>query len=128
MLVFLIFSSCSKDDDVSGNKGFLNPPSWIIGTWVKKTNSSIVTITGYRFTKDNMITLIKTKNGLEQLQDFKKGFKNSVDIGVSEIKETIKDNYYKFEISSGGVTNSWYFTKTSDNIILDDFEYQYEKQ
>lgn len=122
--VFLIclivaVSSCSKDDDKdTDQKSFINPPEWIIGTWMDESLPDIGRSGGYQFTDDNLIVILS--NG-EVFQNLKEGLKESVDFGVITSNEIITDTDYRLEILvSGTVTNTFEFKKGSNNTAIID--------
>jgi hypothetical protein len=122
-ILFLTIISCSSDDDddvaIQNESNFINPPEWIIGTWLDESEPVSAQIGGFQFTTNNLIFLAADGNVLSNL---KEGLQESVDFGVITTNETITDTYYKLEIVlSGTVTNTFEFTKgTGDTTIIYD--------
>lgn len=113
----LFLSSCSKDDETS--KSIFNPPNWIAGTWLEKP-SNTKNQSGYKFTANNVILILKTNSGIQEVLNQREALKPAVEIGQTKIEETKSDTYYTAKIISGGITVTEYkFQKISDNVILE---------
>ncbi|WP_144439127.1 hypothetical protein [Lutibacter profundi] len=112
--VLLLTFSCSKDDDSSLSS--FNPPSWIIGTWLDKTEPEWTQVGGFKFTNDNIIDL--NAEGVEIL-NYKVGLQSAIDIGITTIEEIITSNSYEIRITTNGLTNLIYkFSKGATNTIV----------
>jgi hypothetical protein len=127
-ILFLTIISCSSDDDdvASQNESnFINPPEWIIGTWLDESEPVFDQIGGFQFTTNNLISLSADGNVLYNL---KESLQESVDLSVITTNETITDTYYKLEIVlSGTVTNTFEFTKgTGDTTIIYDLSVTFD--
>lgn len=110
--------SCSKEDD-NESANFINPPNWIIGTWLDESEPTFSQIGGFQFTDDNLISI--SANG-DVIIDLKEGLREGVDVGVIKTNEVITNSNYELEIiTSGTVTNSYKFTRDIDasSIIYD---------
>ncbi len=115
--VFLLSISCSNnDDDDELAVSSFNPPSWIIGTWLDKTEPEWAQVGGYKFTSDNIIDL--NADGVEIL-NYKEGLQMGIDSGLTTIEEIITSNSYEIRIKTGGVTNPILkFRKGATNTII----------
>lgn len=116
ILLFTVFSififSCSEDENL--NKNFINPPNWILGTWMDNSSRGSG---GFQFTIDNLILI--TSDGSIFL-NLKEGLQNAIDVGSMSTNEVITNNIYELEIiSNGNVNLSYKFIRGSDdkNII-----------
>lgn len=122
LVIILVTStiSCSKDNDNSNkSNNFINPPDWIIGTWLDESEPTFSQIGGFQFTDDNLISI--SANG-DVIIDLKEGLREGVDVGVIKTNEVITNSNYELEIiTSGTVTNSYKFTRDIDasSIIYD---------
>ena len=113
--LFLLIVSCAKDDDDSSSSSF-NPPSWIIGTWLDKTEPEWAQIGGFKFTSDNIIDL--NAEGVEIL-NYKVGLQSGIEIGITTIEEIITSNSYEIRITTSGLTNPILkFRKGDTNTIV----------
>jgi len=113
--LFLLTISCSKDDDSDSSSSF-NPPSWIIGTWLDKSEPEWAQAGGFKFTNDNIINL--NADGVEIL-NYKDGYQSTIEIGLTTINETITSNSYEIKITTNGLTNPIYkFNKGDATTIV----------
>jgi hypothetical protein len=115
ILFFTFLNSCSKDDNSSSSSGYsINPPSWIIGTWVQRSNGNI--IAGHKFTKNDHITI--SFGGIETsdksaMDVYKNAGKNP------KTEEVITNSSYELVIDFGtGQTITYNFKKKNDQTIL----------
>lgn len=107
--------SCSKDDDDSTSSSF-NPPNWIIGTWLDKSEPDWSQIGGFKFTNDNILDL--NANG-DQILNYKEGFSIGLNSGTMKIEETSTSNSYRVKIIATGVTVLDYkYSKGSSETII----------
>jgi len=116
ILLFTVFSififSCSEDENL--NKNFINPPNWILGTWMDNSSRGSG---GFQFTIDNLILI--TSDGSIFL-NLKEGLQKAIDVGSMSTNEVITNSIYELEIiSNGNVNLSYKFIRGSDdkNII-----------
>lgn len=120
LLIFFLslttISCSSRDDDINQPNNFINPPDWIIGTWLDETEPVWNQIGGFKFTNDNLISI--ASNG-DISSNLKEELKDGVNAGVIKTNEVITNTTYKLEIvSSGTVTNSFEFTKGTNNLSI----------
>lgn len=118
--IFLIISSnsCSKEDDTIDNNS-INPPSWIIGSWLDKSEPTWAQIGGFKFTNVNLIELSAENT---EILNYKESFKT----GLMNISETSNTNSYSIKIESQGVTViDYYFEKSSSSEIIYDLNSSY---
>jgi len=114
--LFLLTISCAKDDDNDSSSSSFNPPSWIIGTWLDKSEPEWAQAGGFKFTNDNIIDL--SADGVEIL-NYKEGLKESIEIGITTINETITSNSYEIKITTNGLTYLIYkFNKGDATTII----------
>ncbi len=109
LFAFTILQSCSKDDDsLSSNK--INPPSWIIGSWLDKADTW-AQIGGFKFTKDNLIELSADN---KEILSYKSSFS-----GLMDVTQNSTNNSYSLKIQTFGTTViDYYFEKGADNTII----------
>lgn len=117
--IFLaLCTSCSSNDDENTNlANFINPPEWILGTWMDKSEPVWSQTGGFRFTNNNLLDL--TSDG-SIVVNLKEGLKQGINAGVISVKENSTSTNYSLEIiSSGAVTSSYQFSKgnNDDNIV-----------
>ena len=111
ILLFIaqLSTSCSKDEN---NTNFINPPDWIIGTWMDISNES----GGFRFTSDNIYDL--NPNG-DVFMNLKEGLQEYVNTGKYIVDEYITDTNYTFKVTLSGTTAIEYeFIKNDGNTII----------
>ena len=106
-LLFLIVS-CSKSDDDNVSASSINPPDWIIGTWMNSFD-----IGGFRFSEDDVI-LVTTSS--------ETSWKELVKIGENTpsefvVEESSFDSSYNVSFTTSGVTTFYEFTKISESVI-----------
>ena len=110
LAVSLTITSCKKDEteEQQENQKQLNPPTWIQGTWIDLSSTSIRT--GYTFTTDDMLTIIGN---------------NSVSVKASltdtdEVAENITTSAYSFTITHNATnsTETWEFAKVDNTHIV----------
>lgn len=105
--------SCSSDDDVNQNSNYINPPDWIIGTWLDESEPAWAQSGGFQFTNNNLISLLP--NGEVNL-NLREGLQDGFDAGITTTNEIISETSYKLEIiTNGNVTIQYKFTKGEDN-------------
>ena len=116
ILLFLAFgltmTACKKDDatdtGTTTSKDKLNPPAWIQGTWMDRSEPTMPV--GYTFTTDDMLTIIANNS-------------TSLNAPISDrnysISETTTDSNYQFTITytDTNSTESWIFNKMGDTQI-----------
>ena len=116
LFVTLLMISCSSDDDSQTTNSFINPPDWIIGTWLDESEPAFSQIGGFQFTHDNLIDL--DANG-DVFLNLKEGLQESVDAGAITTNEIITNTVYELKIISNGVeTNQYRFTRGTDNTTI----------
>jgi hypothetical protein len=111
-LVFLLFlTSCSSDDT---DNSFLNPPSWLIGTW--EINSETDGITEFVFTRNNITH--EKQNGLTL--DYTEHYTNDFGSTIEEL--TISNSEYSYKLTgfSGGLKS----TATITLVKISDTEFE----
>lgn len=121
----LLTNSCSKDDDQSlTNNKSINPPEWIHGTWLDKSEPTWAQVGGFKFTNDNIVDL--NADGNENLS-YKEGLESGIKNGSISIEETITNDIYEFKVISFGLTSSiLHFDKGSSNTIIYDLNETYD--
>ena len=109
LVLGLTITACKKDDnDDQGAKDKLNPPAWIQGTWMDRSEPTIPV--GYTFTSDDMFTIIINNS-------------TSLNSSISDrdytISENITDVKYQFTITYNDTNSdeSWEFNMISDTQI-----------
>jgi hypothetical protein len=111
LFVITLLQSCSKDDDNSLNSNKINPPSWIIGSWLDKTEPEWAQIGGFKFTKDNLIEL-SAEN--KEILNY-----NTSLSGLMDVTQTNTTNSYSLKIETFGTTViEYYFEKGGNNTII----------
>lgn len=110
-LIFsMILISCSSDSDKNSNSSIkISPPAWIQGTWWEEGQ-----ISGFRFTSNDIITLVST---IQQSQ--RELLKLGADAGQTvSAKDESTSDYYSVELNfPAGQTVIYSFNKLSDNKI-----------
>lgn len=111
-LISLSISSCSSDNDNStNNNSSINPPDWIIGTWLLE-NSSVDS--GFKFT-DNDICLINITTQACNKETLELYENTEIYTNVDEV---ISNDFYSIEITISSSVNSYEFEKVSDTEII----------
>ena len=114
LIMVICLSACSKEDEVNNN--FINPPDWIIGTWVDESEPIWAQKGGFTFTNDNLITLLSTGDAHLNL---KESLQDSFDAGLIKINEDISETKYSLEIiSNGTLFNSYKFSIGSNELSI----------
>lgn len=105
----ILLMSCSKDDDSSTSQ--INPPDWIIGTWL--IDDPYMTL-GWRFTSNDLIII---QNGIELSQ--KGQLESIINSGeeASAINTTTNDTYSLKLNLPAGQSVIYSFTRISDSEI-----------
>jgi hypothetical protein len=92
--ITLILISCSSSDDNSNPKNNLsiNPPSWILGTWLLEEPNPT---SGFRFANDDFCLVLPSQQSC---------FKESIQLtnnsgGATNVSETTTDTSYSIEIT-----------------------------
>jgi len=112
----VLLVSCGSDETKKESNKFMKPPSWIIGTWQDLSDPDWSRVGGFQFISDNMIDLNVDGSTITNL---KNGLQAGVDNGSIVINENSSSTAYSVEIvSNGTVTNSYKFTKGSNNTIV----------
>lgn len=115
IFLVLLITSCSKDDDNSSSSSF-NPPNWIIGTWLDKSELEWSQIGGFKFTNNTIIDI--DANGNEIL-NYSEGLEATLKTGLSIVEEVITDNSYHVKVTTSGVTSINYkYSKGTSNTIF----------
>ena len=117
ILLVLLITSCSKDDDSNSLSSF-NPPNWIIGTWLEENDSEWSQIGGFKFTNNSIIDL--DVDGSEII-NYGESLQTGLKAGIIKIEEIITDETYQVKVSTSGVTtiNYKYFKGSSNTIIYE---------
>ncbi|WP_298762572.1 hypothetical protein [uncultured Polaribacter sp.] len=109
-------SCSSNDDDNLDSVNFINPPKWILGTWLDKSEPAWAQIGGFKFTNDNLFDL--SSNGTITI-NLKEGLKQGIDAGVISVNENSTSTSYSLEIvSSGAISSSYEFSKGNNNASI----------
>lgn len=120
LICIVTLFSCTKEDDNSTNN-VVNPPNWIIGTWLSK-ETTIATPNGFRFTNDNITSVKVARDGSVGVVYAVNtdSFKKSVELGNIKVEENSTDNTYNFRAYTEGGTDAinLKFTKKSSKVIL----------
>lgn len=118
--LFFIFSltlsivSCSSNDDHIESNNFINPPDWIIGTWLDETDPDWAQIGGFQFTNDNLLDI--SSDNTTVVTNLKEGLQDGVNAGVISVDEVITSNKYELKIlSNGTLTSNYEFSKGTNN-------------
>ncbi len=111
LAIGMITTACKKENTeeqgtTSNDK--LSPPAWIQGTWMDRSTPSIPT--GYKFTSDDMFTIISTNS---------ESLSGSISDREYSISESHTDTNYQFTItySDSNSNESWQFNKIDDTHI-----------
>ena len=115
ILYLIIGVSCSSDDKFTENSN-IQPPNFIIGTWISSSSDPAFDGTiKYTFTPNNLTEegVFEKNNG----EPFKVDYKALFSSDEFTIEEEIKDNSYKLSISykSGEIS---FFEDTNFNIPI----------
>lgn len=111
LISFTVLQSCSKDDDNSLDSNKINPPSWIIGSWLDKTEPEWAQIGGFKFTKDNLIELSADN---KEILNY-----NSSLSGLMDVTQTNTNTGYSLRIEvSGATVIDYYFEKGDNNTLI----------
>tara|TARA_R110000744_G_scaffold209048_12_gene327853 strand:- start:1781 stop:2194 length:414 start_codon:yes stop_codon:yes gene_type:complete len=116
LFLFLIITSCSSEDNTDSNinSNFkFNPPTWIQGIWFEENSLS-----GYKFTSDDIISLTLDEDDNIIREDSRKSaFSNFVDVSPS-VKESVSETLYSATVTMNGQEYGFYeFNKTSEYSI-----------
>jgi len=112
LIIALISVSCSSDDDsINDSENSINPPNWIQGTWTVELDG-IDSGIGFIFANDDFCS----KNGSTT-----NCWKGIVELNQgTTIDEEIDDENYIITINSlNTISNTFHFTKISENEIAD---------
>lgn len=117
IFLVLLITSCSKDDDSNSSSSF-NPPNWIIGTWLDKSEPEWQQVGGFKFTNNSIIDLDIDGN---ELLNYAEGLKATLKTGLSKIEEITTDDTYQVKVTTSGVTsiNYKYYKGGSNTIIYE---------
>jgi hypothetical protein len=109
-VLLILLSSCSSDDDNTANSQIqINPPNWIQGKWLLE--DSVINESGWRFTANDFI-LIQANTEISQRDQLEQFANNGQDVSASD---TSSDNEYSVTLNSiGGQSTTYSFTKISD--------------
>ncbi len=107
----LALSACEKantDDQGNTTKDKLNPPAWIQGTWMDRSEPLIPV--GYTFTTDDMLTIVAGNSA---------SLNGSISDRDYTISEITTDTNYQFTITYKDTNSdeSWEFNKISSTQI-----------
>lgn len=115
LFTLMLLFSCSNDDDNTSNS-FINPPSWIHGTWLDESEPEWSQDGGFQFTNDNLL-LVNTDGQVDI--NLKEGLQDGVNTGSITTEEIISDTEYNLAIISNGSTNvSYSFKKDTETTII----------
>ncbi|MBC3759225.1 hypothetical protein H7U19_12475 [Hyunsoonleella sp. SJ7] len=105
MAIFLVGCSSSDDSD-SKNQSLINPPNWIIGTWLLEEPNPR---SGYRFSSDDFCLVLFTTENC-----FKESIRLSKSSGaVADVEETNTDNNYSIKITLASQVITYEFNMLS---------------
>lgn len=112
-LTLIVISCNSNDEDLELNRS-INPPNWIIGTWLDETDPDWAQIGGFQFTNDNFLDIFsdRTTITLNLKEDLKEGLIS----GIISIDEVLTEEEYEIKIlSNRTLVNHFKFSKGTDN-------------
>lgn len=116
ILLALLISACSKDEDTTSSSSSFNPPNWIIGTWLDENDSEWSQIGGFKFTNNSIIDL--DVDGSEII-NYNESLKAGLKTGIIKIEEITTDNTYNVKVITSGVSTIDYtYNKGSSNTIF----------
>lgn len=111
LLIALSISSCSSDDDNSeNNNSSINPPDWIIGTWLGEVDG-INSGLGFKFTSNDFCSVAGSQTAC---------FAQSVNQsqGLITVEEDIDNENYIITINNNNtISNTYHFRKYSETEI-----------
>lgn len=109
LLVSVSLLSCSSDDsnDAQQNTRYLNPPSWIQGTWKNE-------ISGFAFKEHDFCTVVS--NNETCIDQSLQASANS-GASVSSSEHIKSDSEYKFSYTIAGSASAFHFRKVTDTKI-----------
>ncbi|MCG8250925.1 hypothetical protein [Tenacibaculum finnmarkense] len=113
VILVLIFSNCTSDEDNSDNSSIqINPPNWIQGKWLLE--GSLAGESGWKFTNNDFI-IIQANTEISQRKQLQLFSNNGQDVSASD---TSSDDSYSIRINTiGGQSVTYGFTKISENEI-----------
>jgi hypothetical protein len=112
LIIALISISCSSDDDSDETStNSINPPEWIQGTWTLELGGMDSGM-GFKFTSDDFCSINSSLTSC---------WKEVVEINQgTTVEEEIDDENYIITINSlNTISNTFHFTKISENEIAD---------
>ncbi|MGY0408849.1 MAG: hypothetical protein ACWIPJ_10940, partial [Polaribacter sp.] len=119
--IFVMLFSCSSNDDDNdaSNTSCVNPPDWLIGTWIHYSNDGEFEENKYIVSQDNIISFDYDISTDWQVADCDNVIDNS--ILTIEIEEFYTSEYYLFRKTqtTGGTTIPFnrYFFKIDNNTM-----------
>lgn len=111
LLSAIIATSCSQSNDSGSStiSSYINPPTWIQGTWIQAGGSG-----GYKFTTNDFILI---GSGSSQTSFSNAVNQTNASGGNATVHEIITSNSYNIDITIGVHTDSYYFNKITNTKI-----------
>jgi hypothetical protein len=109
ILIVLLVFSCSSSDDSTQSSSAIDPPEWILGTWLLEDSG--LGDMGWRFTSNDFIMI---QSGFEVSQ------KGQIEIiisggGEASVENISTDDTYEIRTNfPGGQTTSYKFIRVSE--------------
>jgi hypothetical protein len=108
---FAIMSCSDSDSSGSSSNSYINPPTWIKGTWVQEGSTLG---NGYIFTSNDFLL----KNTIGGNTSFKQAIETTISTGGNaDATEEITSSIYNISITIGAQTYDYDFQKISDTKI-----------
>ena len=111
-ILLIILQSCSNDDSSTNNKA-INPPQWLLGTWLEEVDEEPIN-NGARFTNNNVFLI--SSNGEISIKE--------ISDPDSIIEDTIANDTYKIVISSNFLPE----LESHHFILIDENTIRYERR
>ena len=111
-ILLIILQSCSNDDSSTNNKA-INPPQWLLGTWLEEVDEEPIN-NGARFTNNNVFLI--SSNGEISIKE--------ISDPDSIIEDTIANDTYKIVISSNFLPE----LESHHFILIDEDTIRYERR
>ncbi|TRO66942.1 hypothetical protein [Christiangramia sabulilitoris] len=95
LTIILLAVSCSKDESSSKSNDSINPPEWIHGTWRAEDGYGSTTLTGLKFTSDDLILDMGSSelSHKAQLQQYSQISEITVDEEISNSEYSLRIDY-----------------------------------